>query len=527
MNGEAGVPASAPITTHDPHYRGEPDLLDKGLRHDSIGLGGSTAMAVSCVAPVYALAAALGPTVREVGVQMPAVFLAGFVPMLLVAFGYRALNRVIPDAGTSFTWTVKAFGPYSGWMCGWGLIIATVIVLSNTAGIAATYFYLFLGALFDDPVIRDFGTSRAVNVATTAVFVALATWVAWRGMTTAKRVTYVLVTFQMVVLLLFCALALDKASASAAPGALAFEWRWLNPFEIPSAAALAAGLSLSIFIYWGWDVSLSANEETSGSERTPALAALASLVMLAGTYVLVAISTQMFAGVDDTGIGLRADATQDNVFEALAVPVMGDGLLRLLLYAAVLASAASSLQTTFIPAARTLLAMSVYGALPGMFAEIHPVHRVPSRATIVSGVLTALFYAAMTVLSENVLADTVESLGLMICFYYGLTAFACAWYFRHEYRLGFAPLVTKGLLPLAGGAMLAAMFLKLSAATFDPAYGSGGAILGVGTVFAIGVGILGIGALLMLAWRLRAPAFFRGETLRHDTPTLVIAEPVA
>ena len=75
--------------------------------------------------------------------------------------------------------------------------------------------------------------------------------------------------------------------------------------------------------------------------------------------------------------------------------------------------------------------------------------------------------------------------------------------------------------------MLAAMFLKLSAATFDPAYGSGGAILGVGTVFAIGVGILGIGALLMLAWRLRAPAFFRGETLRHDTPTLVIAEPVA
>lgn len=235
MNGEAGVPASAPITAHDPHYRGEPDLLDKGLRHDSIGLGGSTAMAVSCVAPVYALAAALGPTVREVGVQMPAVFLAGFVPMLLVAFGYRALNRVIPDAGTSFTWTVKAFGPYSGWMCGWGLIIATVIVLSNTAGIAATYFYLFLGALFDDPVIRDFGTSRAVNVATTAVFVALATWVAWRGMTTAKRVTYVLVTFQMVVLLLFCALALDKASASAAPGALAFEWRWLNPFEIPSA----------------------------------------------------------------------------------------------------------------------------------------------------------------------------------------------------------------------------------------------------------------------------------------------------
>ena len=207
MNRNDGEAGEAHITAHDSHYRPEPDLLDKGLQHDSMGLLGSTAMAVSCVAPVYALTAALGPTVREVGVQMPAVFLAGFIPMLLVAFGYRALNKVVPDAGTSFTWTVKAFGPYTGWMCGWGLILATVIVLSNTAGVAATYLYLFLAALFDNPAIRDSATTRLVNVVTTSVFVAMATWVAYRGMMTAKRVTYVLVGFQMVILLLFCALA--------------------------------------------------------------------------------------------------------------------------------------------------------------------------------------------------------------------------------------------------------------------------------------------------------------------------------
>ena len=38
----------------------------------------------------------------------------------------------------------------------------------------------------------------------------------------------------------------------------------------------------------------------------------------------------------------------------------------------------------------------------------------------------------MTLVSENVLVDTILSLGLMICFYYGLTAFAATWYFRHE-----------------------------------------------------------------------------------------------
>jgi hypothetical protein len=29
---------------------------------------------------------------------------------------------------------------------------------------------------------------------------------------------------------------------------------------------------------------------------------------------------------------------------------------------------------------------------------------------------------------------------------------------------------------------------------------------------------------LMLIWRPRKPAFFRGETLRHDTPALIVPE---
>ena len=63
------------------------------------------------------------------------------------------------------------------------------------------------------------------------------------------------------------------------------------------------------------------------------------------------------------------------------------------------------------------------------------------------------------------LVDTILSLGLMICFYYGLTAFAATWYFRHEARID----------------------------TTDPEYGSGGAIFGLGAVF-------------MVFWQLRAPS---------------------
>jgi amino acid transporter len=514
--------APAQIEAHEPHHVAEPDLVDKGLAHDSVGLLGSMVIAISSVAPAYALTATLGPTVTEVGAQMPAIFLIGFVPMLLVAYAYRGLNQVAPDAGTSFTWTVKAFGPHVGWLCGWGLVIATIIVLSNLAGVAVTFFYLFLAEVTGDADIATWGDGRVANVATCLAFVAIATFVAYRGMTATKGVMYVLVSIQLVALALFVGFALAKATGGDATTSIDFEWSWLSPFSVTTFSALATGLSLSIFMYWGWDAALSANEETSGSERTPGIAALLSLLILGGTYVLVGVAALMFAGTGEQGVGLGNEDTADNVFAALADPVLG-GTLSLLLFLAVLASSASSLQTTFIPAARTILAMSVYKALPERLGTMHPVHRIPGHATLVSGVGTAAFYTLMTFVSEDVLVDTILSLGLMICFYYGLTAFAAAWYFRRE--LGsFKALILKGVAPVLGGLVLTAVFVKLVIDTVDPEYGSGGSVLGLGTVFVLGVGLLLLGVVLMFAWQARAGAFFRGETLKHDTPTLVVEE---
>jgi amino acid transporter len=514
---------SAHIEAHEPHHQPEPDLLDKGLQHDSVGLLASILLSVSSVAPAYALTATLGLTVTEVGVQAPAIFLVGFIPMLFAASAYRELNKVAPDAGTSFTWTVKAFGPHIGWMCGWGLVVAIIIVLSNLAGVAVTFFYLFLAELTGSADVATWGDGKLANVATCLAFVALATWVAYRGMTTTKGVMYVLVGIQMVALALFAIFAFAKAIGGDVSTSIDFSWSWLSPFSVTSFSLLATALSLSIFMYWGWDTALSANEETTESERTPGLAALLSLLILASTYVLVTIAAQMYAGTGGEGVGLGNPETSDNVFAALADPVLGSGL-GLLLLLAVLASSASSLQTTFIPAARTVLAMSTYKALPAPLARIHPVHRIPSDATLLSGFGTAIFYAVMTVVSENVLVDTILSLGLMICFYYGLTAFAAAWYFRRELTRSVGAFLLKGVAPVLGGLTLAAVFVKLAVDTIDPEYGSGGSIFGLGTVFVLGIGTLALGLVVMFAWQAREPAFFRGETLKHDTPALIVEE---
>ncbi|MEU2678570.1 APC family permease [Streptomyces sp. NPDC007107] len=497
-------------------------VREKGLGGNSVGLMGSAVLGISTVAPVYCLTSTLGSTAGEVGVQMPAVFLAGFLPMLLVAFAYRELNKAVPDCGTSFTWTVKAFGPRLGWMCGWGLVIATIIVLSNLAGVATSYFWLLAGELSGSDAVASLDDSKPVHILTCLLLIAVATAISYRGMTATKGLQYTLVALQLVVLAVFVAMAVQKAgSGDFAATSTDFSWSWLNPFAVRSFAAFTAGLSLSIFMFWGWDTCLTANEETTGAEKTPGRAALIAMVVLVGSYLATGIAAQMAVGTGGSGLGLANPDTSDNVFAALAGPVMGPGL-GILLFVAVLASAAASLQTTFIPVARTVLAMASYEALPASYAKVHPKFRTPGRATVVAGVATGAFYTVMTLVSEHVLVDTIYALGLMICFYYALTAFACAWYFRAELTRSVRDLVFKGLFPVVGGILLTAVFGKTLYDMWDPAYGSGSSVLGVGSVFVIGVGLLLLGVVLMEAMRRRGPAFFRGEVLTKETPAFVV-----
>jgi amino acid transporter len=172
-----------------------------------------------------------------------------------------------------------------------------------------------------------------------------------------------------------------------------------------------------------------------------------------------------------------------------------------------------------------MLAMGTYKAFPARFAKIHPRHLTPTYALVVAGIGSALFYSILTFLSERVLTDTIYALGIMICFYYGLTAFACIWYFRHELFSNAQNIVFKFLFPLLGGLGLLGVFLQTLKDSASPDYGSGASIGGIGLVLILGLGLILLGIVFMLIMRASQPAFFRGETLRKDTPILIVDEP--
>lgn len=485
----------------------------KGLATGTLGLWGSTVMGLASTAPVYSLVATLGWMVLAVGVHAPVVFVISFVPMLFIAIAYKELNRAVPDCGTSFTWGAKAFGPWVGWMAGWGVAVAGIIVLGNLAQISGIYFW----SLFGDGSLAE---NVALVTATGAFFIAAMTYISWRGLEIGERVQNALLGFQYAVLALFVGTAFWKYSQGTAPDPTPFSWEWLNPLGFESMSGFTEAVLLAVFIYWGWDTCLALSEETKDPRRIPGRAALITTLVLLITYGGVTIAAMMYAGVGEAGLGNPDEAAAADVFLALKDGLLGP--LAWVLVLSVLISAVSSTQTTILPTARGTLSMAVYKALPAPFKNVHPRYKTPSMSTIVMGIVSTVFYVGMTFISDNVLQDSILSLGLAIAFYYAITGFSAVWFFRRDLRRSAKDFLNKGLFPLLGALMLTAAFVKSAIDMFDVDYGYS-VLFGVGGTFVMGVGSLALGLVLMAVWA-SFPAsrdYFRGKSLNRDTAVLV------
>ena len=333
---------------------------DKGLKADALGFMSNLVIGVASTAPAYSLAATLGFIVvtQGVGVHAPAVLLVSFVPILFVSFGYRYLNKADPDAGTTFAWTTRAFGPWVGWMNGWAIFIADVIVMASLSVIAAQYTYL----LFNWNYAYN---STALIIVGAVVWIALMTWICYRGIELSAETQVFLLSAEIAILAAFSIVAFVKTyNGTALPGSMHVSWSWFNPFDL-SFSSLIAGVLLGIFIYWGWDSGVAVNEESRDSAEAPGKAAVLSTILLVLIYLVVAMSAQAFAGTKFLG------ANPNDVLKPLGQGVFGSPWYKLLIIA-VLTSASASTQTTILPTARTTLSMAKWRRDSGRVREDSP-----------------------------------------------------------------------------------------------------------------------------------------------------------
>lgn len=487
----------------------------KGLKGDAIGFISNLVIAVASTAPAYSLAVTLGliVAVTGVGLQSPAILIVSFIPMLLIASAYRYLNRADPDCGTTFAWATRAMGPQAGWLGGWGIIIADIVVMASLAQIAGTYtFKLFRW----ESAANSVAAVTAVGVA----WLVLMTAITYVGIEMSARTQKLLLTFEFVTLGAFAIAALIAVYTSHPGGSMHIGASWFSPFAIHSWNGLVNGVLLGLFIYWGWDSGVAVNEESRHSSRGPGTAAVLSTILLLLIYVVVAASAQAYAGTD------ALSKNSSDVLSFLGGKIFSRPF-DLLLIIAVLTSAAASTQTTILPTARTSLSMARWGALPKIFGSVHHRFKTPDVATLAMGALSVIWFVVIVNVSKHVLADSVTALGFMIAFYYGLTGFACAIYYRRQLLKSWRNFLFIGLAPVAGGLMLLGIFVKAAIFYGHAANNSSPDAFGIGLIDVIGIGALLVGVVAMLiAWR-KLPAFFRRRPEVADPAVLVEPTPPA
>ena len=164
----------------------------KGLKADALGYASNLVIAIASTAPAYSLAATLGfiVAVTGVGVHAPAVLIVSFIPILFVSVGYRFFNLADPDAGTTFAWVTRAFGPQLGWVNGWAIFLADIIVMASLAEIAANYTYLLFG-------LHGLASSNLALIIGAIVWIALMTWICYRGIELSARMQTILLSIEI------------------------------------------------------------------------------------------------------------------------------------------------------------------------------------------------------------------------------------------------------------------------------------------------------------------------------------------
>ena len=472
----------------------EPGALDtsapgaKGLKPDALGYISNLVIAIASTAPAYSLAATLGfiVAVTGIGVHAPAVLIVAFIPILFVSVGYRFLNLADPDAGTTFAWTTRAFGPQIGWINGWAIFLADIIVMASLAAIAANYTFLL------------FGWHAAAN-RTSSLIVGAVLWIARDDLDLLPG---------------------DRALGSHTDGASghravhAHAVRGRRPDQglrqqsgrldprhrlvvqplRPQLGAAGRRFAARHLHLLGLGLGVAVNEESRDRHRGPGKAAVVSTLILLLIYVVVAAAAQAYHGTHvprrqferrperprHGRVRIAARQAADHHGPDLRLGVDADD----------------------DPAHRPHDAVDgEVGLDPEAFGRDPPALPHPTFSTVLMGALSIVWTVALLAFNPNqdVLGDTISALGFAVCFYYGFTGLACAVYFRRDLFKSARNFFLAGLIPVVGGIMMAYVAIKAYSYYNTAGNNYSKPFIGIQTPIFVGIGGLILGVILMFA----------------------------
>jgi basic amino acid/polyamine antiporter, APA family len=311
----------------------------------------------------------------------------------LAGLCYAELAAMIPQAGSAYAYTYATLGELVAWIIGWDLILEYAVGNVAVAISWGDYFNTLLrgfgitlpvwmttgyrtALLSSDPQIqgllgsapRLLGMPVLVHLPAFAIVMVI-TWLLLRGARESATTNNIMVVIKLIAIGVFIAV-----------GATHLNRANYTPFAPNGFTGVHQGAAIVFFAYIGFDAISTAAEETRNPQRNLPIGILGGLAICTLIYVIVgAVLTGMvpyneLAVADPLARALElAGFTTVGWFVALGATVSMSAVLLVFQYGQ----------------PRIFFSMARDGLLPQWAARLHPVTRVPSVTTVVTGIFVA------------------------------------------------------------------------------------------------------------------------------------------
>jgi APA family basic amino acid/polyamine antiporter len=338
------------------------------------------------------------------------------------AFAYAEFASMVPVSGSAYTYSYVAFGELIAWIIGWALIMeyavgnitvavswsdyftglldtihidwlgiphgihvpewASIDYVSASAGFKDATEALAKGtALADLPANTQTGYLAWLHAPTIGgfhliadipaiVIIILITMLVYIGIKETKNASNAMVVVKLAVVLLVIAIGIFHVDVE--------NWK---PFWPHGLGGVMKGVSAVFFAYIGFDAISTTAEECKNPERDLPRGIMYAIIICTILYIIVALVLTGMMKSDSLAVGDPLSF----VFQKLHMKWLS-GIIAV---SAVIAMT-SVLLVYQLGQPRIWMSMSRDGLLPKAFSRIHPKHKTPSFATIVTGFVVAV-----------------------------------------------------------------------------------------------------------------------------------------
>lgn len=398
---------------------------------NKLTLIGLLALGISGMAPTDSLAYCTVPATKFAGYNLPISFLLGGLGIFCVAVCFASMAKYISNLGSVYAYNKAALGEKCGFITGWILLLAYLVIMPAHAGLVGNFVAVFF---------KHFHIALSINFL--AFFLTFLIWlISILGIKFTSKISLVLECISLSILILLSVVIVVKAYATGNLTA--------KPF-IPhhNLSGIGQGTVFAVLSYSGFEEICSVSQQSKIPKRNLPKALLWSVAFAPLFFTFITFVQVIGFHIQN----MKAFVNSSSPLDALSAQYLGNDWAIVMDFA-ILISAFGDFLGCANACSYMLYAYSKEHYLPQILSNLSPKLQNPTWAITVTAISTILIYLIFglpygyQILYTN--ASTLGTIGMLVT-YIMICVGALVFFKRYHHGSVFVHII----IPIIGALML-------------------------------------------------------------------------